>query len=182
MKTLLNTVAGILTALLLAVTVMIYAVQPFGLQALPVTTGSMGKTLTKGSLIYVKKTDPKSLQPGQMVSFLTGPGQVDTQRVVEAIPDQADTLTIRYRTQGDGMTQPEENLLLYRNVVGIPVFVLPFLGGVANFFGGTAGTLVLIAGWLVTIFLFVAANVLCRPKARRKSASPFRRKKGKFER
>ena len=44
------------------------------------------------------------------------------------IPDLEEDGTIRFRTKGDANEVPDGNLVHYRNIIGKPVFSIPYLG------------------------------------------------------
>ena len=151
-----NGVSTVLVVLAVLLAILLGGVRLIGLQPYVVLSGSMEPTYPVGSLIYVKQTDSRQIQPGQAMTFLLDENLVATHRVVERVPDPEDPETIRYRTKGDANETEDGGLVHYKNVIGIPVFHIPYLGYLANFIQNPPGTYVTIAlgaALLLVIFL-----------------------------
>ena len=58
---------------------------------------------------------------------------VATHRIIEILPDEEDSSVLRFRTQGDANDAPDGTPVHYKNVIGKPVFSVPYLGYFANF-------------------------------------------------
>ena len=64
---------------------------------------------------------------------------VATHRVVEVVPDEEDSTVIRFKTKGDANDAVDGSLAHYKNVIGTPVFSIPYLGYVANYIQNPPG-------------------------------------------
>ena len=151
-----NIFTTVLVALVVVAAILLAGVRLFGLQVFSVLSGSMEPTYHTGSLIYVKKVDPFTVEPGQVLTFMLDESTVATHRVVAVVPDENDPSTIRFRTKGDANDAEDGKLLHYKNVIGTPVFTIPCLGYVANYIQHPPGTYIAIAaGALLLLLVFI---------------------------
>ena len=143
-------VCAVVLALLLA------GARLVGLQVFTVLSGSMEPTYHVGSLIYVKDVDYRDLGSGDVITFMLSEDTVATHRIVEVVPDEEDPETIRYRTKGDANDVEDGGLVHYKNVIGTPVFTIPYLGYVASYIQNPPGTYIAIsAGAIFLLLLFL---------------------------
>lgn len=117
-----------------------------GLQVFTVLSGSMEPNYHVGSLIYVKEVDPFELEAGQVITFMLNENTVATHRIIEVVPDDDDTTVVRFRTKGDANDVEDGSLVHYKNVIGTPIFTIPYLGYVATYIQSPPGLYVAIAG------------------------------------
>lgn len=117
----------------------------FGLKVYTILSGSMEPTYHVGAVIYVRTVDPYTITEGQPITFMLDESTIATHRVIEVIPDEEDAETVRFRTKGDANASPDGSLVHYRNVIGIPVFTIPYLGYVANYIQRPPGMYIAIA-------------------------------------
>ena len=101
LKKIWNFVSTVLVAVVVLLALLLAGARIFGLQVFTVLSGSMEPTYHTGSLIYVKKVDPFTIQPGQPITFMLDEKTVATHRVVGVVPDEEDATVIRFRTKGD---------------------------------------------------------------------------------
>ena len=128
-----NVVSSILVALVVILALLLVGARVAGLQVFTVLSGSMEPTYHTGSLIYVKKVDPSAIQEGQPITFMLDENTVATHRVVGIVPDEEDPTVIRFRTKGDANEAEDARLVHYKNVIGTPVFSIPYLGYATNY-------------------------------------------------
>ena len=83
-----NVVSSILVALVVLLALLLVGARVVGLQVFVVLSGSMEPTYRTGSLIYVKKVDPYTIQEGQPITFMMNETTVATHRVVGIVPDE----------------------------------------------------------------------------------------------
>lgn len=144
------------TVLVLCVVVLACAlvgVRLIGMQVFTVLSGSMEPVYHVGSLIYVQNVDPFALEIGDDITFLLDEDTVATHRIVGIVPDEEDPDTIRFRTKGVANEQEDGGLVHYRNVIGKPVFTIPYLGYLASYIQEPPGTFVAIAAGAVLMLL-----------------------------
>lgn len=156
MKTLRKTwslVSTVLVSLVVLLALLLVGARVFGLQVFTVLSGSMEPTYHTGSLIYVKKVDPYAIEAGQVITFLLDEDTIATHRVVAVVPDEEDASVIRFRTKGDANESEDGGLVHYKNVIGTPVFTIPYLGYVASYIQHPPGMYVAIAAGAVLLML-----------------------------
>ena len=159
-KKLLQIISTILVALVVLLAVALVGVRLAGIRTFTVLSGSMEPTYHVGSLIYVKKVDPTTIRPGQVITFMLDENTVATHRVVEVVPDEDDPSTLRFRTKGDANDTEDGSLVHYKNVIGTPVFAIPKLGYAANYIQHPPGLYVAISAGAVLLLLTFLPDLL----------------------
>lgn len=154
-KKLLQIISTILVALVVLLAVALVGVRLAGIRTFTVLSGSMEPTYHVGSLIYVKKVDPTTIQPGQVITFMLDENTVATHRVVEVVPDEDDPSTLRFRTKGDANDAEDGSLVHYKNVIGTPVFAIPKLGYAANYIQHPGLYVAISAGAVLLLLTFL---------------------------
>lgn len=151
-----NIFSTVLVALVVALAIALVGVRLVGLKPFAVLSGSMEPTYHVGSLIYVKSVDYKQLQPGDPITFMISQDTVVTHRITEVLVDEEDPDTIRYFTKGDANDTPDGSSVHYKNVIGKPVFSIPYLGYVSNYIQKPPGMYAAIAvGALLILLVFL---------------------------
>lgn len=148
-----NVISSILVALVVLLALLLVGARVVGLQVFTVLSGSMEPTYHTGSLIYVKKVDPYTVKEGQPITFLLDENTVATHRVVGIVPDEEDPTVIRFRTKGDANEAEDGALVHYKNMIGTPVFSIPYLGYVASYIQHPPGMYVAISAGAVLLLL-----------------------------
>ena len=142
-------------------------------------TGSMEPTYHTGSLIYVKKVDPFTIEAGTPITFMLDEDNIATHRVVEVVPDETDSTVIRFRTKGDANDAEDGTLVHYKNVIGTPVFSIPYLGYVSDYITNPPGMYIGFTVLGVIILMLFAPDLLrAADKADKKAEE---KKKGAHE-
>jgi len=133
----------------------------FGFQMYNIVSGSMEPTIPVGSLIYVKETDPQSVEENDVIAYYHV-GSSDTvvaHRVIEVNRDSCEFIT-----KGDANESADLNPVTYEMVYGKVVLHIPALGTVSVLLTGVTGKVGLF-GVLVCAFLIqVASNSLADKK------------------
>lgn len=146
-----NAASTVLVALVVLLAVLLVGVRLVGLQVFTVLSGSMEPTYHTGSLIYVKKIDTADIQPGTVITFMLNESTIATHRVVAVVPDEEDAQTVRFRTKGDANDLEDGTLVHYKNVIGTPVFTIPYLGYVANYVQHPPGMYVAVSAGAILL-------------------------------
>lgn len=136
--------------------ILLAGVRLTGLQVFTVLSGSMEPAYHVGSLIYVKDVDPYKLESGDVITFMLDESTIATHRIVEVISDENDASVVQFRTKGDANNTVDGGLVHYRNVIGKPVFTVPYLGYVANYIQNPPGkyiTFIVCAAVLLLTFI-----------------------------
>ena len=165
-----NVVSSILVALVVLLALLLVGARVVGLQVFVVLSGSMEPTYRTGSLIYVKKVDPYTIQEGQPITFMMSETTVATHRVVGIVPDEEDPTVIRFRTKGDANDAEDGGLVHYKNVIGRPVFSIPYLGYVADYIQHPPGRYVAISAGAVLLLLVFLPDVFSEDPDKKKKA------------
>lgn len=148
-----NAVTTILVALVVILALLLVGARIVGLRVFTVLSGSMEPAYHVGSIIYVKSVDYKALQPGDVITFMLDEDTVATHRITEVLVDENDHDTYRYFTKGDANSAPDGSSVHYKNVIGSPVFTVPYLGYVANYIQNPPGTYIALAAGIVLLML-----------------------------
>ena len=122
-----NAVSTALVVLVVILALLLVGARLVGLQVFTVLSGSMEPTYHTGSLIYVKKVDPLTVQAGEVITLMLDEDTVATHRVVEVVPDEEDASVVRFRTKGDANDSEDAGLVHSNNLLGTPVFTIPTL-------------------------------------------------------
>ena len=144
-KKIINALTSVVVVLIVLLTIMLAGTRLFGIYPYTVLSGSMEPTYHTGSLIYVKDVDPFQLRSGDVITFMLDEDTLATHRIVEVVPDPEDPSTIRFMTKGDANDVVDGSLVHYKNVVGTPIFSIPYLGYFANFVQNPPGLYIAIA-------------------------------------
>ena len=175
-KKVLNAISSVLVALVVILALLLVGARVIELQVFTVLSGSMEPTYHTGSLIYVKKVDPYTITDGQPITFMLDENTVATHRVVGIVPDEEDPTVIRFRTKGDANEAEDGSLVHYKNVIGTPIFSIPYLGYVADYIQHPPGMYIAISGGAVLLLLVFLPDVFAsdkdeeKKKKRKKSA------------
>lgn len=107
----------------------------FGYRYYTVLTGSMEPTYKVGDMIFVKLTEGKDVNVGDVITF--NPSQDSdaylTHRVTEKLENYEGTETTCFRTQGDANNAQDSFLIDESRVIGVVKFGIPGLGYVVRF-------------------------------------------------
>ena len=151
-----NLVSGVLVGLIVLLALALVGVRALGLTPYAVLSGSMEPTYHVGSLIYVKKVDPAEVRVGDPITFVVNDDLlVATHRVVDvevrttrrqAVLDEngaavrdaegnpifneipLDEPAYYYTTKGDANAAVDGAQVYGKNLLGVPVFTIPYLG------------------------------------------------------
>ena len=179
-----NLVSSVLLGIIVLLAVTLAGVRVLGLTPYAVLSGSMEPTYHVGSLIYVKKTDPADVQVGDPITFVVNEDlMVATHRVVDvemrttrrqAVLDEdgaavtdaegnplfeeisLDAPAYYYTTKGDANETVDGSKVYDQNLLGVPVFTIPYLGYLSSWIQTKRGTLIsVIVGALLLALTFL---------------------------
>ena len=148
-----NWISGVLVGIVVLLAIALVGVRLVGLHPYVVLSGSMEPTYHVGSLIYVKSVDYKTLQVGDPITYMVSQDMVVTHRIVEVLVDEEDPDTLRYFTQGDANALADGSSVHYKNIIGKPVFSIPYLGYVSHYIQNPPGTYIAISAGAILILL-----------------------------
>lgn len=159
MKTLKRVYSAFTTVLVVVVVILallLVGAPVVGLQVYAVLSGSMEPVYQTGALIYVKQTDPQQLQVGDVITFRLDADTAATHRIVEIVSDEEGT---GYRTKGDANELADGKLVREQDVLGTPVFTVPFLGYLASYIQAPPGSYVAISCGAVLLLLILLPEI-----------------------
>lgn len=164
-----NAATTLLVTTVVVLAVLLAGVRVLGLQVFTVLSGSMEPAYPTGSLIYVKDADCRTLETGDVITFRLDGDTVATHRIVAVIPDDTDPSAIRFRTKGDANDAEDGSLVPYENVIGTPVFTIPFLGYVANYIQRPPGLYLAVSAGAVLLLLLLLPDLFTGGEKEKKS-------------
>lgn len=158
----------ILVAVVVILAILLAGVRIIGLTPYSVLSGSMEPAYKTGSLIYVKSVPAAEIKVGDPITFVMNEDLlVATHRVVE-IDEENEIFT----TKGDANEVIDASPVHFKNLIGRPVFTIPFLGYLSNFMTNPPG---MYLGWsvlaIVLILVFVPELLKAAEKSDQKTAA-----------
>ncbi|MBR6609063.1 MAG: signal peptidase I [Oscillospiraceae bacterium] len=138
-------ITTLLVVMVAALAILLVGMRFAGFKVFTVLSGSMEPAYHTGSVIYVKEVDYTQLQAGDVITFMISEDMVATHRIVGVVPDEEDPSVLRYRTKGDANDSEDGTLVHYKNIIGSPVFTIPYLGYVASYIQSPPGSYIAIA-------------------------------------
>ena len=174
-----NIISTIIVALVVILALLLVGARVVGLQVFTVLSGSMEPTYHTGSLIYVKKVDPYTIEPGQPITFMLDENTIATHRVVGVVPDEEDPTVIRFRTKGDANDAEDGSLVHYKNVIGTPIFSIPYLGYVADYIQHPPGMYIAISAGAVLLLLVFLPDIFAEEDDKEKDKAKRAKKSAK---
>jgi signal peptidase I len=156
LKKLLSRITTVLVVAAVLLAVLLAGVRLFGLQPYTVLSGSMEPVYPTGSLLYVKAVKPEGVEVGQAITFVLNEDLVvATHRVVEI-----DEENQRVYTKGDANESVDGAPVHFNNLIGVPVFAIPYLGYVSHYIQNPPGLYVAIAVGAVLLLLVFLPELL----------------------
>ena len=165
-----NFITTTLVILVVIAAILLVGVRLVGLKVYTVLSGSMEPTYHVGSLIYVKSVDYRDLEVGDPITFMLNEDTVATHRIVGIVPDEEEPETLRFRTKGDANDAEDGSLVHYKNIIGSPIFTIPYLGYVANYIQNPPGTYIAIAAAAILLLLVFVPDLFDDEKGKKKTA------------
>jgi len=168
--------------------VALVGVRLVGLTPFTVLSGSMEPTYHVGSLIYVRDIAPEEVEIGSPLTFVVNEDLlVATHRVVDVIVAETKMETVLdeagqpvkdengkevrqevkleepvyyFQTKGDANDEVDGSLVHYKNIVGTPVFSIPYLGYLSSWLQTRKGMIMGISIALVILILTFLPDLL----------------------
>lgn len=183
-----NTITSFVVMLVVLLAVALVGVRVVGLTPMTVLSGSMEPAFHVGSLIYVKDIEPENITVGMPITFVLNDDLlVATHRVVnverfdtkeqevldadgnpvldekgkpitEEVP--LDEPSFYFTTKGDANEVEDGSKVYYKNVVGTPVFTIPYLGYLSSFLQTRKGMIVGICFALIIVILTFVPDII----------------------
>ena len=157
-------ISSILLALIVTLAVLLVGVRLFGLQVYFVMSGSMEPNYKTGSLIYVKDIEATELRVDDVITFKLSQNTTATHRIIEIIPSEENSTELSFKTKGDANNAPDASLVEDKDIIGMPVFTIPYLGYLANFIQQPPGMYIAIAICVIFMLLVFISDLLTDDK------------------
>lgn len=198
-----SVISTLLVIVMVILAVLLVGVRVVGLTPYAVLSGSMEPTYHVGALIYVKDVAPADITVGMPITFVVNEDLLlATHRVVdievlttrqEQMLDEAgnpvlddegnpvleevslDEPVYYFQTKGDANDAVDGTPVHYKNVVGTPVFSIPYLGYLSSWLQTRQGMIMGICIALVLVILTFLPDLL------RAVDEPKKPKRGKHE-
>ncbi len=161
-----NTAATLLVTAAVGIALTLTGGRLIGLQPFAVLSGSMEPEYPVGSLIYVQKTAPQEIQPGEVITFLLDKDSVATHRVTQVVTDSLRPDILLFRTKGDANASADAALVHMNNLIGRPVCTIPYLGYVISYVQSPVGRLVVVGAAVILLLLAFLPDLfaICKKK------------------
>ena len=166
-----NVISGVLVGIVVLLAIALVGVRLVGFKPFVVMSGSMEPNYHVGSLVYVKSVDYKELEVGDPITYMVSQDTIVTHRIIEILVDEEDPDTLRYFTKGDANDVADGVSIHYKNIIGKPVFSIPYLGYVSSFIQHPPGMYVAIAGAAVLILLVFLPDLFSGDDKKKKEDS-----------
>ena len=183
-----SVITTIVVILIVFLAIALVGVRVIGLTPYTVLSGSMEPTYHVGSLIYVKEVEPSEVEVGDPITFVVNEELlVATHRVVEidvqtsrqqAIVDEngeamldaegnplyeevpLDEPAYYFTTKGDANDAVDGAQVYYKNLLGEPVFTIPYLGYLSSWIQTKKGMIISINVALILLLLTFLPDLL----------------------
>lgn len=144
-------ISTVLVVIVVIFAILLVGVRLFGIQVYSVISGSMEPEYPVGSLIYVNKVDPSEIKVNDVITYVLPNDMPSTHRVVRI--DEENKL---FYTKGDANETEDGAPVHFNNLVGKPVFKIPYLGYIAYYIQHPPGMYIAIsAGAILLILVFL---------------------------
>ena len=158
----LKNVWNIVTTVLLIASILVVAAlfvpRLFGVKPYAVISGSMEPTYHVGSLIYVGKASPESIEVGDPITFTLGDSDTIVTHRVIAIDEENQT----FSTKGDNNKVPDGSPVTFANLIGKPLFTVPVLGYVSAYANTRQGLIIIVTAIVALLVLAFLPDLLMK--------------------
>lgn len=163
-----NFINGVLIGLVALLAVAIVGVRLFGLNVYVVLSSSMEPAYMTGSVIYVKSVDTDQLAVGDAITFRLSGDTIATHRIIEVTEVNGQTA---FRTQGDANELEDAAAVLASQVVGKPIFTIPYLGYLVTYIHSQTGRYATIAVGTTLLLLVILPDIVLGEDNKKKKNS-----------
>lgn len=152
-KTIWKGVNTLLICVIAFLAIALAGVRLIGWDVYVVLSGSMEPVYKTGSIIYLDDVDVNTLEKGDVITYQVSSDTMVTHRIVEVVEQDGQTM---YRTKGDANDVEDGSLVPQSQIVGSPVFTIPYLGYLVKFIQSPAGKYAAVsAGALMLLMVFL---------------------------
>ena len=157
----------ILVGLAIALAVALVGVRILGFEVYTVLSGSMEPTYKTGSVIWVDKCEPEDVSIGDPITFVMNEDlDVATHRVIEI-----DTENQQFYTQGDANDSPDGSPVHFNNLIGVPVFTVPYLGYFVSYIQNPPGCYIALIVAAAVLVLMLIPELFDKADAKKRQSA-----------
>lgn len=164
-KLILKTLSTLIVIIVIAFAFLLVGIKLFGVEIYTVLSGSMEPTYQVGSIIYVVDVNPDELKEKDPITFKLTDSTIATHRIIKIEEENNQKL---FYTQGDANKHPDENPVTEKEIIGKPIFSIPYLGYLANFMQTTHGMFITLGIGLMLIIIVFVLDSLTEDKKEKK--------------
>lgn len=162
LKKLLNAVSAAAVLAVAVLAMLLVGVRLFGLEVYTVLSGSMEPAYHTGSVIYVREADPEQLQAGDAITYRLSGSTIATHRITQVLREDG---TLRFKTKGDANEMEDGGSVAAADIIGTPVFTVPYLGYLAVYIQTPSGKYASMAVAAAILLLTLLPELLFPAKA-----------------
>lgn len=159
-KTALRIISNLLLIIVVLLALLLHGTRLFGITPYTVLSGSMESVYPTGSLIYVKPTDPSTLDVGDTITFRMANGSIATHRIVEIVQDEDSKASDLFRTKGDENDVVDGELISQGKVIGRPIFCIPYLGYFSSYIMTPPGQYIAITVAIAVVIIEIMISIV----------------------
>ncbi|MBR5516973.1 MAG: signal peptidase I [Firmicutes bacterium] len=152
-----NLVTTILVIVVVLFAGLLVGARLFGVEVYSVISGSMEPEYPVGSLIYVKHIEPEEVEVGDVITYVLPSEIASTHRVI-----RIDAENECFYTKGDANEFEDGSPTHYNNLIGTPVFKIPYLGFIAYYIQQPPGMYLAIAGAAILLILVFLPDIFSK--------------------
>lgn len=175
-KKILNVVLKIITWIIVisvvAFAVALVGVKLFGVQVYTVLSGSMEPVYHTGAVIYVVDAEPSELKVGDDITFRLSENTTATHRIIEILEDESDPSHLQFKTKGVANEVEDASPVDASQIIGKPVFTIPYLGYVAAYIQQPPGLYVGLSVGAALLLLVIIIELITDDKDTKKKKKP----------
>ena len=171
----LKSITWIIMLAVLAFAIALVGVKLFGIQVYTVLSGSMEPVYKTGAVIYVVKADPAELEVGDDITFKLSETTTATHRIIEVITDENDPDSLQFRTKGVANEVEDASPVDAGQIIGTPVFTIPYLGYVAAYIQQPPGLYVGLSVGAALLLIVTVIEILTDDKDKSKDKSKIKK-------
>jgi len=104
-----------------------------------VQSGSMAPALKAGSIVFTQSKD--SYNSGEIITFKDTGGSLVTHRIISISRENGNLI---YQTKGDANEDPDGGFVKDKDIIGVSIFSIPYIGYLADFVRTPKGFVILV--------------------------------------
>lgn len=156
MKKILSSCVTFVVSIVLVLAILLVGVKFIGLDVYVVLSGSMEPKYPTGSIIYVNEVNAEDLEKGDVITYQLSSNLVATHRIEEVIYENNQ---IAFKTKGDANDHVDNGVVYSNQLIGTPIFMIPFLGYLVTYIQQPPGMYVAIAFAIAMVALMLLLEI-----------------------